>query len=194
MAASTQNQALNAVLFLYRQVLKQKLDIKIDAVRAKRSRYLPTVLTPGEVTTILKQVSGVYQLVAKLLYGSGLRLNEALQLRIKDLDFVQHQLVVRDTKGGESRVTMLPTSIVEDLKSHLQSVKRLHQQDLEKGYGSVYLPFALERKYPNADRQWIWQFVFPAERFSKDPRSGVVRRHHLHESGLQRAVKLLLRQ
>ena len=145
---------------------------------------MPTVLTPGEVITVLKQLSGVYQLVAKLLYGSGLRLNEALRLRIKDLDFAQHQLVVRDTKGGESRVTMLPTSIVEDLKSHLQSVKRLHQQDLEQAYGSVYLPFALERKYPNADCQWIWQFVFPAEGYSKDPRSGVVRRHHLHESGL----------
>ena len=131
--------------------------------------------------------------MVKLLYGSGLRLNEALRLRIKDLDFAQPQIVVRDAKGGESRVTMLPTSLIEDLTLHLQRVRQLHQQDLDRGYGSVYLPFALERKYPHADRQWIWQFVFPAERFSKDPRSGVVRRHHLHESGLQRAIKQAVR-
>lgn len=187
--ASTQNQALNAIIFLYRHVLKQDLGIEINAVRAKRSRYLPTVLTPAEVTAVLEQLPGVYQLVAKLLYGSGLRLNEALRLRIKDVDFAQRQIVVRDTKGGESRITMLPDSVQDDLKRHLQNVKHLHQQDLDQGYGLVYLPFALERKYPNADRQWIWQFVFPAERFSKDPRSGVVRRHHLHESGLQRAMK-----
>ena len=188
-AASTQNQALNAVVFLYRQVLKQDLGMEINAVRAKRPRYLPTVLTPEETTTILENLSGDYQLVAKLLYGSGLRLNEALNLRIKDLDFIQKQITVRDTKGGNNRVTMLPESLISDLKLHLQNVKRLHRHDLDHGYGSVYLPFALARKYANADRQWIWQFVFPSRRLSKDPRSGAIRRHHLHESGLQRAIK-----
>jgi integron integrase len=188
-AASTQNQALNAILFLYKEVLKQELDLKVDAVRAKRSRYLPTVLTKEEVLAIINNLSGVYQLVVKLLYGTGLRQTECLQLRVKDLDFPQQQLTIRDTKGMESRVTMLPTSLIEELQFHLQIVKRQHQQDLEKGYGSVYLPFALERKYKNADREWIWQFVFPSDRISQDPRSKVIRRHHLHESGLQKALK-----
>jgi integron integrase len=124
-----------------------------------------------------------------LLYGTGLRQTECLQLRVKDIDFAQNQVIVRDGKGMESRVTMLPNSLAEELKFHLEIVKRLHQQDLEKGYGSVYLPFALERKYKNADRDWVWQFVFPSDRISQDPRSGIVRRHHLHESGLQKALK-----
>lgn len=188
-AASTQNQALNAILFLYKEVLKQELDLQVDAVRAKRSRYLPTVLTKEEVLAIIDNLSGVYQLVVKLLYGTGLRQTECLQLRVKDLDFAQKQLIVRDAKGMESRVTMLPTSLIEELQFHLQIVKRLHQQDLEKGYGSVYLPFALERKYKNANREWIWQFVFPSDRISQDPRSKIIRRHHLHESGLQKALK-----
>jgi integron integrase len=188
-AASTQNQALNAILFLYKEVLKQELDLKIDAVRAKRSRYLPTVLTKEEVLAVINNLSGIYQLVVKLLYGTGLRQTECLQLRVKDLDFAQQQLTVRDAKGRESRVTILPTSLIEELQFHLQIVKRLHQQDLEKGYGSVYLPFALERKYKNADREWIWQFVFPSDRISQDPRSKFIRRHHLHESGLQKALK-----
>ncbi len=190
-AASTQNQALYALIFLYRHVLHQEIDSSINAVRAKQSRYLPTVLTQTEAVAVIEQLSGVYQIVAKLLYGSGLRLSEALQLRIKDLDFTQHQIVVRDGKGGNSRITMLPLSVIASLKAHLQSVQRWHQQDLDKGYGSVYLPFALERKYPNADRQWIWQYVFPSGRISKDPRSGVVRRHYLDESGLQKALKRL---
>jgi integron integrase len=188
-AASTQNQALNAILFLYKEVLKQELDLKVDAIRAKRSRYLPTVLTKEEVLAIINNLSGVYQLVVKLLYGTGLRQTECLQLRVKDLDFAQQQLIIRDTKGMESRVTMLPTSLIKELQFHLQIVKRQHQQDLEKGYGSVYLPFALERKYKNADREWIWQFVFPSDRISQDPRSKIIRRHHLHESGLQKALK-----
>jgi integron integrase len=159
-------------------------------VRAKKSRYLPTVLTHEEAIAVLDQLSGIYQLVAKILYGSGLRISEALQLRVKDLDFAQQQIVVRDGKGGNSRVTPLPSCLVIRLKDHLQQVQLLHQQDLAKGYGSVYLPYALERKYPHADRQWVWQYVFPSERISKDPRSGIVRRHHLDESGLQKAVKL----
>lgn len=188
-AASTQNQALSALLFLYREVLKQELDSPVDALRAKRSRYLPTVLTKEEVLAVIQNLSKVHKLVIQVLYGSGLRLTEGLQLRVKDLDFAQQQIVVRETKGPESRVTMLPASLMDLLKEHLQTVKQLHHRDLEKGYGSVYLPFALERKYPNADREWVWQFVFPSDRFSRDPRSGVGRRHHLHESGLQRAVK-----
>jgi integron integrase len=193
-AASTQNQALNAILFLYKEVLKQDLDLKVDAVRAKRSKYLPTVLTKEEVVKIIQQLSGVHQLLIKLLYGTGLRLTEGLSLRVKDIDFTQRQIIVRNTKGNESRVTMLPESIAEELKIHLQSVKIIHQQDLQKGYGSVYLPFALERKYPRAKYDWIWQFVFPSGSISKDPRSGEVRRHHLHESSLQKALKQAVRQ
>jgi integron integrase len=193
-AASTQNQALNAILFLYKEVLKQDLDFKVDAVRAKRSKYLPTVLTKDEVFAIIKQLSGVHQLLIKLLYGTGLRLNECLSLRVKDVDFAQEQIIVRDTKGNESRVTMLPESIAEELNIHLQSVKILHQQDLQKGYGSVYLPFALERKYPRAKYDWVWQFVFPSGSISKDPPSGEVHRHHLHESSLQKALKQAVRQ
>lgn len=176
-------------MFLYKEVLKQELDLQVDAVRAKRSRYIPTVLTKEEVLAIINNLSGVHQLVVKLLYGTGLRQTECLQLRVKDLDFAQKQVIVRDGKGMESRVTMLPTSLLEELRFNLQIVKRLHQQDLEKGYGSVYLPFALERKYKNADREWIWQFVFPSNRISQDPRSEIICRHHLHESGLQKAIK-----
>ena len=179
-AASTQNQALSAILFLYNNVLNQELG-KLDAIRAKRSKYLPTVLTKAEVRAILQHVSGVPGLVIKVLYGSGVRLNEGLSLRIKDLDFAQRQIVVRDTKGNEDRVTILPGSLITPLQQHLQTVRRLHQLDLDQGYGSVYLPFALERKHPHADRAWIWQFVFPSPSRCRDPRSGVIRRHHLHD-------------
>jgi integron integrase len=192
-AASTQNQALSALLFLYRYVLEQPLDFDINAVRAKRSRYLPTVLTKNEVQQVFSHLSGVHKLVMQILYGSGLRLTEGLQLRVKDLDFSQQQIMVRDAKGKESRVTMLPRSLSDALKIHLQYVRQLHQKDLEQGYGSVYLPFALERKYPNASREWVWQFVFPSDRFSQDPRSGIARRHHLHETGIQRSLKQAVR-
>ena len=153
-SASTQNQAFSALLFLYRNVLNQDLGA-LEAVRAKRSNYLPTVLTKGEVRSVLENISGVHGLVIRVLYGSGLRLSEGLSLRIKDIDFAQRQIVARDTKGNESRVTMLPDSLIEPLQEHLRKVKRLHQLDLDQGYGSVYLPFALERKYPHADRAWM---------------------------------------
>lgn len=192
-AASTQNQALSALLFLYHIVLQQPLESPIDAVRAKQSKHLPTVLTKAEVNEIIKHLPGVYKLVVQLLYGSGMRLNEGLRLRVKDLDFAQRQIIVRDTKGNQNRVTMLPTSLIEPLQKHLQHTKWLHQRDLEHGYGSVYLPFALERKYPHADRSWIWQFVFPSFGLARDPRSGIVRRHHLHESGLQKTLKHAVR-
>lgn len=192
-APSTQNQALSALVFLYREVYQWDTNWNLDAERATPTRYLPTVLTPEEVQSILKLLPGVYQLVAKVLYGSGLRLSEGLTLRVKDLDFAQRQIVVRDAKGRESRVTMLPGSLIEPLTQHLQSVRCTYQQDLEQGYGSVYLPYALERKYPNVEREWIWQYVFPADRRSIDPRTQVCRRHHLHESGLQKALKQAVR-
>ncbi|MFH7244989.1 MAG: integron integrase [Spirulina sp.] len=192
-AASTQNQALSALLFLYREVLFLPLDARIDAVRAKPSRKLPTVLTKDEVRSVIVHMTGVHRLIVQTLYGSGLRLREAMQLRVKDLDFPQHQIVVRDAKGHDSRVTMLPVSLVEPLQEHLQGVQRLHRQDLEQGYGATVLPFALARKYPNANRQWHWQFVFPASTRCQDPRSGAVVRYHLHESGLQKAVKQAVR-
>ncbi|MGK7908443.1 MAG: integron integrase [Synechococcus sp.] len=192
-AASTQNQALSALIFLYKQVLQLPLDDRIDAIRAKRSRKLPTVLTVEEVRSVIRQMSGVHRIIVQLLYGSGLRLREAMQLRIKDLGFSQHQILVRDTKGQKSRVTVLPASISDELQEHLQGVRRLHQQDLERGYGAVTLPFALARKYRNANRQWIWQFVFSSSSLCQDPRSGAVVRYHLHESGLQKAVKQAVR-
>lgn len=188
-AASTQNQALSALLFLYRDVLRKDLDFPIDSIRAKRPKRLPTVLTKEEVLRVIGGLSGTYLLMAKLLYGSGLRLMECVRLRVKDVDFAQRQIVVRDGKGMEDRVTMLPDSVVTPLQENLQRVKRLHEEDLAKGYGSVYLPFALERKYPNANREWIWQYVFPSNRLSKDPRTGIVRRHHIGESSLQKAVR-----
>jgi integron integrase len=188
-AASTQNQALNALLFLYREVLQQDLDLPIRAVRAKSPKRLPTVLTHEEVHQVLTQLPGTHRLLAQLLYGSGLRLMECVRLRIKDLDFAGCQIIVRDGIGMQDRVTILPESLMEPFQEHLQRIKRLHQEDLERGYGSVYLPYALERKYPHAHREWIWQYVFPSGRLSKDPRSGVVRRHHFSESSLQKAVR-----
>jgi integron integrase len=187
-AASTQNQALSALLFLYRQVLNQDLG-PIDALRAKKPKRLPTVLTRDEVHRVFAHLSGVNLLMARLLYGSGLRLMECLRLRVKDLDFDYRTITVRDGKGEQDRVTILPESLIVPLQDHLRIVKRTHEEDLAKGYGAVYLPYALERKYPNANREWIWQYVFPAGRLSVDPRSGVVRRHHLHESGLQKAIR-----
>jgi integron integrase len=192
-AASTQNQALSALIFLYQEVLKIELPLSLNAIRAKRSKYLPTVLTQDEVRAVIRQLTGEYQLIIKILYGSGLRLTEGLQLRVKDLDFAQQQIMVKDSKGMESRITMLPDSVIDQLKVHLNQVKFLHQQDLDNGYGSVYLPFALERKYPHASREWTWQYIFPSQRISTDPRSGIVRRHHLHESGLQKALKQAVR-
>lgn len=188
-SAATQNQAYSALLFLYREVLRRELDAPVQALRAKESRHLPAVLTKEETRQVIAQLSGVYQLQAKLLYGAGLRLLECLRLRVKDLDFERRAIIVRDTKGNEDRVTMLPDSVVEPLKEHLLRVKRLHEEDLAKGLGAVYLPDALDRKYPNAAREWLWQYVFPSGQLSVDPRSGETRRHHLDESGLQRAVR-----
>ncbi len=188
-AASTQNQALSALLFLYRDVLDLELDLNLDAVRAKKSKYLPTVLTVEEVKAILHHLEGVHLLVVKLLYGSGLRLSEALGLRVKDVDFSQQQLHIRDSKGMESRLTMLPQSVMDPLHRHLQVVEIQHQHDLTRGFGETLLPFALDRKYSHAAREWIWQFVFPSDRIAQDPRSILMCRYHLHESSIQKAVK-----
>jgi len=188
-AASTQNQALSALLFLHRQVLRQDLDGPLGALRASKPKRLPTVLTREEAPRVIECTSGVHRLMAKLLYGSGLRLMECLRLRVQDLEFDRRAIIVRDVVGLEDRVTMLPDSLVAPLQEHLQYVKLLHEDDLARGYGAVHLPEALERKYPHANEEWAWQYVFPSQRLSADPRSGVVRRHHLDESGLQKAVR-----
>ncbi len=188
-AASTQNQAFNALLFLYREVLHQELGQLGEVERAKRPERLPVVLTRAEVERLLAGMTGTFQLMAKLLYGTGLRLMECVRLRVKDVDFERNQVTVREGKGFKDRVTMLPESLKGPLAEHLKRVKLLHEQDLGGGYGEVYLPYALSEKYPTAGREWGWQYVFPAAGRSRDPRSGVVRRHHLNEQGLQRAVK-----
>ena len=193
-AASTQNQALNAILFLYREVLKIELAWLDDIHRAKKPARLPVVLTRDEVRTRLAQFDGTQWLIAALLYGAGLRLLEALRLRVKDIDFHYKQLVIRDAKGQKDRVTTLPEKLVEPLRTQLARVRELHRQDLEEGYGQVYLPNALARKYPNADREWAWQYVFPSASRSRDPRSGETRRHHVHESAIQKTVKNAVRK
>jgi integron integrase len=193
-AASTQNVARNALLFLYKEVLQIALPF-IDGIEpAKRPERLPVVFTREEVQAILANLSGVHHLMASLLYGSGLRLTECLNLRIKDIDFGYQQIVVRDGKGHKDRITTLPKLTIEGLKLQLENARYLHQQDLAQGYGAVYLPYALEQKYPHANREWAWQFVFPANNRSKDPRSGIVRRHHIYPDSLQRAVKTAIRQ
>ncbi len=188
-AAATQAQALSAVLFLYKAVLKVELPWLENVVRATRPRRLPVVLTPGEARAVIGQMEGVRWLIASLLYGSGLRVLEALRLRVKDLDLPMQQLTVRDGKGGKDRVTMLPSSLLPPLTVHLEQIKGRHESAIARGFGGVELPYALERKYPSAHLDWAWQYVFPAAHFSVDPRSGARRRHHMLESSIQRAVR-----
>jgi integron integrase len=187
-ASSTQNQALNALIFLYDQVLKQPLGDLGAFVRAKRPRRLPVVLTRREVTQLLAQMQGTPWLMAALIYGTGMRLMDCVRLRVQDVDFAYRQIVVRDGKGQKDRVVPLPQSLIEPLTRHLEKTRRLHQDDLEQGLGEVYLPHALARKYPNAAKEWRWQYVFPSGRLSVDPRRKHARRHHIHEKGLQSAV------
>ena len=187
-ATSTQNQALSALIFLYREVLCIDLPGIIDAVRAKKPKRLPTVLTKHEVRLVLAHITGTRRLIVQLLYGSGLRVLECLRLRVKDIDVEQRSILVRDGKGMNDRITMLPEALIPELQRHLDKVKLLHADDLAEGYGSVYLPFALAEKYPNANREWMWQYVFPASQRSTDPRSDVSRRHHLDERWVQKAV------
>jgi integron integrase len=192
-SASTQNQALSAILFLYRNVLKKEIGWMDDIERAKKPKILPVVFAKEEVKAILVRLKETQWLMANLLYGSGLRLMECVLLRVKDVDFEYNQIIVRDAKGQKDRVTMLPVSLKEPLKRHLEKVKAIHKEDLKEGFGKVYLPFALERKYPNANREWGWQYVFPATKRSKDPRTGIERRHHIAETVLQKAVKAAMR-
>ncbi len=193
-ASSTQNQALNAIVFLYKQVLNVDLGDFGHMERAKKPERLPTVMSRDEAGRILSSMDGIHQLMAKLLYGCGLRLMECVRLRVKDIDFDQNHLIVRDGKGMKDRSTMLPDQLKPYLLEHLERVKTTHEQDLNKGYGEVFLPFALERKYPNAAHEWGWQYVFPSGKISKDPRSGKLRRHHISENSLQRAVQKAARK
>ena len=193
-APATQNQALSALLFLYREVLGIELPW-MDAIRrAKRPQRLPVVLTRGEVDAMLGELQGLSWLMASLLYGSGLRLMECVRLRAKDIDFARHEVTVRQGKGGKDRCTMLPARLAAPLRAQLEEAQRVHQRDLAAGFGEVWLPDALGRKYRGAAREWGWQYAFPAERRSVDPRSGIVRRHHIDESVLQRAVKNAVRR
>lgn len=193
-APATQNQALNALVFMYRQVLNQPLDEIQGAVRAKEKKRLPIVLTVDEVGRLLRQLNGVYWLGACLMYGSGLRLMECLRLRVMHLDFDRRAIYVIDGKGGKDRVVTLADELIVPLQRHLHYVKGVHEKDLADGYGEVYLPYALARKYPNAPREWRWQYIFPAAERSQDPRSDVMRRHHLYEKNLQRAIKLAVKK
>jgi len=193
-AASTQNLALNALVFLFDQVLKQELGTIGDFEKARRPRRLPVVLTPDEATRLIVSLPGTMGLMAGLLYGSGLRIMECVRLRVKDIDFEKHQITVRDGKGQKDRITMLPRRYHAPLREHLETVKKLHEQDLARGLGRVFVWPSLERKYSNAPREWIWQYVFPSGNLSVDPRSGKARRHHVHESALQRAIKKTARE
>ena len=188
-AAATQNQALAALLFLYGKVLGRNLAWLDNMVRAKRPVRLPSVLTPNEADALLAQLNGTHWLMAGLLYRSGLRLMECLRLRVKDVDFAYRQILVRDGKGGKDRVTMLPERLIQPLHVQLGEARRLHALDLRQGYGEAHLPFALARKYPRAGYEWGWQYVFSSGKRSIDPDDGVIRRHHLDESVLARALK-----
>ncbi len=186
---STQNQAFNALIFLYRKVLKQPLDGHINAVRSSKKQRLPIVMSKEETQLVLSGMSGTTQLMAKLLYGSGLRLMECIRLRIKDIDFEINEIRVHSGKGDKDRLVPLPESIKPALKTHLERVKLIHKNDLSKGYDKVYLPHALDRKYPNAGKEWTWQYVFPSTKLSRDPRKNIIRRHHMDPSSLDRAIK-----
>ncbi|WP_173068955.1 integron integrase [Sulfurimicrobium lacus] len=192
-AASTQNQAKSALLFLYREVLEIQLPWLDNVTQAKAPKRLPVVLTMSEVQSVLSRLRGTHALIASLLYGGGMRLMEAVRLRVKDVEFARHEIVVREGKGFKDRVTMLPEAMVVPLKAYLARVKAMHDEDLAQGFGEVYLPFALDKKYPNAGREWGWQYVFPSGNLSVDPLSGKTRRHHIDEKGVQRAVKQAVR-
>jgi integron integrase len=188
-SASTQNQALCALVFLYKHVLGKNLGDFGELIWAKKPLRVPVVFTRSEVKAVMENLDGNYWIMAMLLYGSGLRLQECLRLRIKDLDFGYSQITVRDAKGGKDRIVPFPQKLMKPLKSHLEKVKNQHENDLRCGCAGVYLPDALERKYPNASREWGWQYVFPAHSVSEDPRNGIRRRHHLYPTILQKAMK-----
>jgi integron integrase len=187
-ATSTQNQALSAILFLYRTVLEKEIILPPELVNPSRPKRLPTVLTHAEAMSVINQMRGTPRLMAKILYGSGLRLMECMRLRVKDIDFDNHQIIVRGGKGDDDRFTILPDSVATEIKHTLQDVKALHDKDLREGYEETILPNALGVKYKNAGKEWGWQFIFPASQRSMDRTSGVIRRHHLDESVLQKAI------
>jgi len=187
-APATQGQALNSILYLYKHILKRDVGA-IQALRPRGSKHLPTVLTPEEASKILTLLDGQTQLMAKLLYGSGLRVSEVLRLRVKDVEFGQSQILVRDSKGNKDRVTMLPQSLQEPLKEHISKMKILYEADQKNNVNGVELPYALEKKYPNAGKEWAWQWVFPSGNLSKDPRTGIIRRHHRYGSSLRKRIK-----
>jgi len=192
-AASTQNQAKSAILFLYKEVLGAELPWLDGIESAKPSRRLPVVLTVDEVASLLGHLRGVHALVGRLLYGTGMRIMEALRLRVKDVEFSRREILIRDGKGAKDRITMLPDGLAPALRRQLAFAAQTHRDDLAAGFGEVYLPAALERKYPAAGREWCWQYVFPAERRSADPRTGAIRRHHLGDQAFQRAMRQALR-
>lgn len=192
-SASTQNQAKSALLFLYKEVLGEQLPWLDNIETAKRPERLPVVLTVEEVKAILAEVDGTGGLILHLLYGTGMRILESLRLRVKDINFLKREIVIREGKGFKDRVTMLPASLVAPLNAHLNRVERLHASDLAEGFGEVYLPYALERKYPKAAREWAWQYVFPSIKRSVDPRSGAIRRHHCDEQNIQRLMRRAVR-
>lgn len=189
LAASTQNQALSAILFLYRYVLQKEIEVPSDLIHAEKSKTLPVVLAHQEAINIIAAMTGHTQIMAKILYGSGLRLMECLRLRVKDLDFNNHQIIVRDGKGEDDRATILPDSLIPILEAHLKKVKLIHRKDLNDGFGETYLPYALNRKYPNAAKEWMWQYIFPSSTLALDPISKKIRRHHIDPSVLQKAVR-----
>ena len=188
-AAATQNQAKSALLFLYKDVLAIELPWLNGVESAKTPKRLPVVLTRDEVIRVLSRLEGSRSVIARLLYGTGMRIMEGLRLRVKDLNFERNEILIRDGKGAKDRVTMLPGSLIPALREHLERVQKLHQQDLAAGHGDVYLPYALNRKYPAAGHEWMWQYVFPSARLSVDPRSGTMRRHHVMDQTIQRAIR-----
>ena len=193
-AASTQNVALNAILFMYKKVLKIEFEENINAIRAKRSQNIPVVLTKEEVVVVFSKMDAKHKMMAQLLYGTGMRLMECLRLRVKDIDFNSNYIVIHDGKGKKDRITVLPDSLKDVLKKHLEKIKKYHEQELLKGYGRVFMPTQLDKKYPSAARSWLWQFVFPSSTRLVDPDTGKVFKFHMHHSSLQRAVKDAVRK
>ena len=187
-AASTQNQALSAILFLYKEVLDMPIETNFKFIGAKKPKRLPVVLTNQEVHQVLDRMVGTTKIIGQLLYGSGLRISEAIRLRVQNIDFGQGQILVRDGKGAQDRITMLPEIVVEPLREHLIRVEDLHQQDLKNGHGRVFLPNALARKYPHAETEWIWQYIFPSKTITKSRSDNIMRRHHISPSTVQSAV------
>lgn len=192
-SAATQNQAQSALLFLYREILGVQLPWLDDVVRARRPKKLPVVLTAKEVAGVLERLQGTHRLVGRMLYGGGLRILEALRLRVHDVEFSRREILVRDGKGQKDRITVLPRGIVRPLRAHLEDVAALHRQDVADGFGDVWLPYALARKYPSAPREWGWQYVFPTDRRTRDPRTGAIRRHHIQDQAFQRAMRQAVR-